>query len=126
MPNVAELITEHVTLTVDCVDRLYLNAYVPRLKRGLSNFAYLRTLGQRINTRLLQAERVALDCGLGEPQLTALILPSRTPDGQPAPGLKFGQPRVAPRCPMDRQGVTYVANSHHYYSDTLLDLSIAA
>ena len=22
MPNVAELITEHVTLTVDCVDRL--------------------------------------------------------------------------------------------------------
>jgi len=25
MPNVAELIKEHVTLTVDCVDRVYLN-----------------------------------------------------------------------------------------------------
>ena len=64
------------------------------VKRGLSSFAYLRTLGQRINTRLLQAERVAHDCGLGEPQFTELVLPSRTVDGQPAPGLKFGQPRV--------------------------------
>jgi hypothetical protein len=43
---------------------------------------------------VLQAERVAHDCGLGEPQLAALVLPGRTPDGQPAPGLKFGQPRV--------------------------------
>jgi len=32
MPNVAELIKDHVTLAVDCVDRLYLNAYVPRLQ----------------------------------------------------------------------------------------------
>ncbi len=64
------------------------------VKRGLSNFAYLRTLGQRINPRLLTAERVAHDCGLGEPQFAELVLPGRTPDGQPAPGLKFGQPRV--------------------------------
>jgi hypothetical protein len=62
--------------------------------RGLSNFAYLRTLGQRINTRLLAAERVAHDCGLGEPQFAELVLPGRTPAGQSAPGLKFGQPRV--------------------------------
>ena len=64
------------------------------VKRGLSNFAYLRTLGQRINNRVLAAEQVAHDCGLGESQFAALILPSRTPAGQPAPGLKFGQPRV--------------------------------
>jgi hypothetical protein len=32
MPNVAEVIRDHVTLTVDGVDRLYLNAYVPRLQ----------------------------------------------------------------------------------------------
>ena len=37
---------------------------------------------------------MAHDCGLGEPQLAALVLPGRTPDGQPAPGLKFGEPRV--------------------------------
>jgi hypothetical protein len=32
MPNVAEIIREHVTLDVKCVDRLYLNGYVPRLQ----------------------------------------------------------------------------------------------
>ena len=32
MPNVAEVIRDHVTLTIDCADRLYLNAYVPRLQ----------------------------------------------------------------------------------------------
>ena len=32
MPNVAEIIRKHVTLEVECVDRLYLNAYVPRLQ----------------------------------------------------------------------------------------------
>jgi len=62
--------------------------------RGLRNFRYLRTLGQRMNTRLLQIERTAHDCGLAAGQLADLILPGRTPDGQPAPGLKFGQPRV--------------------------------
>lgn len=62
--------------------------------RGLSNFGYLQTLGQRINSRLLQTERTAHDCGLGEPQFAELVLPGQTPDGQPAPGLKFGQPRV--------------------------------
>ncbi len=62
--------------------------------RGLRNFASLRTLGQRMNTRLLQIERTAHDCGLAAGQLAALILPGRTPDGQPTPGLKFGQPQV--------------------------------
>lgn len=32
MPNVAELIREHVTLEVECVDRLYLNGYIPTLQ----------------------------------------------------------------------------------------------
>jgi hypothetical protein len=62
--------------------------------RGLPNFAYLRTVGQRINGRVLEAERVAHDCGLAPAQLADLVLPTRTPDGQPAPALKFGQPRV--------------------------------
>ncbi|MFQ5668801.1 MAG: hypothetical protein ACE5I7_20580, partial [Candidatus Binatia bacterium] len=34
MPNVAEIIKDHVTLEVRCIDRLYLNAYVPRLQRS--------------------------------------------------------------------------------------------
>jgi hypothetical protein len=48
MPNVAELIREHVTLTVDCVDRLYLNAYVPRLHSSGGVVSFLRHRGQVI------------------------------------------------------------------------------
>ncbi|MEW6301646.1 MAG: hypothetical protein AB1671_28585 [Thermodesulfobacteriota bacterium] len=62
--------------------------------RGLRNFDYLRTLGQHINTRLLESEQVAHDCGLAPAQLADLVLPSQTATGQPAPSLKFGQPRV--------------------------------
>ena len=45
MPNVAELIKDHVTLSVDCVDRLYSNAYVPRLQSGGGVVTFLRRLG---------------------------------------------------------------------------------
>jgi hypothetical protein len=48
MPNVAELIKEHVTLTVECVDRLYLNAYVPRLPSVGGVIGCLRRRGQPI------------------------------------------------------------------------------
>jgi hypothetical protein len=64
------------------------------VSRGLSNFAHLRTLGQRINARLLQLERVAHDCGLADAQLADLVRPGTTADGRPAPGLKLGDPRV--------------------------------
>jgi hypothetical protein len=33
MPNVETILREHVTLNADCIDRLYLNGYVPRLQR---------------------------------------------------------------------------------------------
>ena len=33
MPNVDTLLRDHVNLQVDCIDRLYLNGYVPRLQR---------------------------------------------------------------------------------------------
>src|SRR5205085_195102 len=64
------------------------------LKRGLQHFETLRRLGQRTNLRLLEVERVAHDCGLSERDLAELVLPGTSADGRPAPGLKFGQPRV--------------------------------
>ena len=64
------------------------------LKRGLPHFDALRQLGQRTNTRVLETEQVAHDCGLSERDLTDLVLPSTTADGQPAPALKLGEPRV--------------------------------
>jgi len=70
------------------------DTYDVGVQRGLRNFAYLRTLGQRINGRLLALEQVAHDCGLSDAQLASFVLPSRTTEGQPAPGLRFGQPRV--------------------------------
>jgi hypothetical protein len=33
MPNVETLLRDHITLNVDCIDRLYLNGYVPLLQR---------------------------------------------------------------------------------------------
>jgi len=48
MPNVAEIIREHVTLDVKCVDRLYLNAYVPRLQSEGGVVAFLRQAGGRV------------------------------------------------------------------------------
>jgi len=32
MTNVNEILREHVALTVDCMDRIYLNGYVPNLQ----------------------------------------------------------------------------------------------
>jgi hypothetical protein len=46
MPNVAELIKDRVTLTVDGVDRLYLNAYVPRLQSSGGGVGFLAHRGQ--------------------------------------------------------------------------------
>ena len=56
MPNVAEVIRDHVTLAVECVDRLYLNAYVPGLQRGPGVVAFLRQRGQIIASPTLFGE----------------------------------------------------------------------
>jgi hypothetical protein len=66
----------------------------PVKKQSLSNFAYLRTFGLCIDTRVLHLERTAHDCGLSHAHLRALTAPGRTADGQSAPALKFGDPRV--------------------------------
>jgi len=62
--------------------------------RRLSNLSYLRTLGDHINRRVLETECLAHDCGLAPAHLADLVQRTQTPEGQPAPALKFGQPRV--------------------------------
>jgi hypothetical protein len=54
----------------------------------------VRTLGDHINHRVLETECLAHDCGLTSAQLADLVQPTHAPEGQPAPALKFGQPRV--------------------------------
>ena len=48
MPNVAELIKDHVTLTVDSIDRVYLNGYVPSLYSSGGVVSLLRRRGATI------------------------------------------------------------------------------
>jgi hypothetical protein len=55
---------------------------------------YLKTLGRQINRRLLEVERVSQNCGLSAESIQRVVLPTVTPDGQRAPSLKFGDPRV--------------------------------
>jgi hypothetical protein len=48
-PNVATILAEHVSLSSSCIDRLYLNGYVPRLQSSGQVCAFLRDhLGNRI------------------------------------------------------------------------------
>src|ERR1700688_2932988 len=41
-PNIADIIRQHVTLSVSCIDRLYLHAYMPTLQTsgGLCYFLH--------------------------------------------------------------------------------------
>jgi hypothetical protein len=41
MPNVETLLRDHVTLQLDCIDRLYLNGYVPGLQRPAQLWRFL-------------------------------------------------------------------------------------
>jgi hypothetical protein len=58
MTNVNDLLRDHVTLTVDCLDRIYLNGYVPTLQVGgqLVNFL-TQHLGYKIPSPAILGKR---------------------------------------------------------------------
>jgi hypothetical protein len=58
-----------------------------------ANWDALRAIGHRTNERLLAAQLDACQCAPDADTLQHIVLPS-THDGQPAPGLRFGDPRV--------------------------------
>jgi hypothetical protein len=64
------------------------------VNKGLANLAYLQRLGRHINRRLLEVERVSHNCGLSGDSIQRVVQPTVTEEGQRAPGLKFGDPRV--------------------------------
>ena len=65
------------------------------IKRTLSaqTWEQLTGLGEQVNERLMHHELAARECAPDPAALEAVVLPS-TIDGQPAPGLRFGDPRV--------------------------------
>ena len=64
------------------------------VKKGLANLPYLQKIGCEINRRLLDVQRISHDCHLSQQSVERVVQPTVTQDGQRAPGLRFGQPRV--------------------------------
>ncbi len=59
-----------------------------------ANWDALLQIGHQVNERLLDAQLEACACAPDAATLERVVLPSRTDDGQPAPALRFGDPRV--------------------------------
>jgi hypothetical protein len=64
------------------------------VSKGLANLPYLQKLGRQINRRLLEVERVSHNSGLSGDSIQRVVQPTVNEDGEKAPALKFGQPRV--------------------------------
>jgi hypothetical protein len=64
------------------------------VNKGLPNLPYLQKIGREINRRLLEVERVSHNSGLSGDSIQRVVQPTVTEDGEKAPALKFGQPRV--------------------------------
>lgn len=62
--------------------------------KDLSHLPRLQQLGRELNRRLLDAQHVSLASVLSTQTLDHLVQPTVTADGQPAPALRLGQPRV--------------------------------
>jgi hypothetical protein len=58
------------------------------------NWRALLALGHQTNERLLEAQLQACACAPDATTLQRVVLPSRTDGGEPAPALRFGDPRV--------------------------------
>ena len=64
------------------------------MNKGLANLPYLQKLGRQIHRRLLEVERVSHNSGMSGDSIQRVVQPTVTADGEKAPALKFGQPRV--------------------------------
>jgi hypothetical protein len=62
--------------------------------RTLPNLPFLQKIGRETNRRLLDVQRISHDCHLSQASVERVVHPTVTPDGQPAPGLRFGHPRT--------------------------------
>jgi hypothetical protein len=64
------------------------------IHKGLVNLPYLQKIGRQIKRRLLEVERVSHNSGLSGGGIQRVVQPTVTEDGEKAPSLQFGQPRV--------------------------------
>lgn len=64
------------------------------LGKDISNLPKLQDIARQINRRLLEVERLSHNCILSQENVDDVVQPAVTRDGQRAPGLRFGDPRV--------------------------------
>jgi hypothetical protein len=59
--TVAEILREHVTLQVECIDRMYLNVYIPQLQcdKGVANFFRFHRGHKFASTALMSPKTVS-------------------------------------------------------------------
>lgn len=69
-----------------------------RVNKDLSNLPFLQEIGRGINHRLLDVQQVSHNCHLSQESMERVVQPTVASDGQRAPGLRFGQPRVMALC----------------------------
>ncbi|MEJ5315338.1 MAG: hypothetical protein WHS45_13335 [Anaerolinea sp.] len=62
--------------------------------KDITNLPFLQQLGRQINRRLLDAQHISYDCVLSAQSLERIVHPTVTDDGQRAPALRLGEPRV--------------------------------
>ena len=48
MPTQNEILKNHVTLDIECLDRIYVNGYIPKLQTGGQLVSFLHHLGNKI------------------------------------------------------------------------------
>ena len=96
MPNVHELIRDHVTLSIRCLDRLYLHAYLPKLQTSGGLCYFLRDhLGHPIPSP-------ALFTPMHDRFIAAIKAYATT---QQAPLIAFAPIRMSRRIPSSASGV---------------------
>ena len=64
------------------------------VNKDISNLPFLQQLGQQINQRLLDAQHLSFDCAISAHSLQRIVTPTISDDGQRAPALRLGEPRV--------------------------------
>jgi len=81
------------------------------INKGVDNLTHLRDLGQGVNRKLLEVERVSHQCVLTQEALDRLQHPT-VETGQRASALRFGDPRVMALC-QAITGFTHLPRGFH-------------
>ena len=116
--SVAEVLSRHTTLTLECIDRMYLNVYVPLLQTGAGVAYFFRKLhGRPVPSSVLMAPLTPA-LRQGDPGLRRTqphpdrVVPAGRAQGRPDPAVPPQLDRRRGR-PLHRQGAGEGAGAAH-------------